>query len=237
MVNTEIRLICSQSWQSSVQSAQTRPEQNMAQIMRSLLQKLKRVEKITRPFRYDWNQIPYACTVEVTNRFKGLDLIEILKNYGKRFVTWYRRRWSKPSPRKRNVKRLSEEALQIAEQRREAKRKGEKERYTHLNAEFQRIARRDKKCFLSEQWKEIEENNRVGKIRGCSKKRRDTKGIFHWKMSTIKERNGMDLKEEDRRRGGKNTQNNCIKKVLLENHAGVITHLESVIWSAKSSGP
>ena len=142
---------------------------NMAQIMRSLLQKLKRVEKITRPFRYDWSQIPYACTVEVTNRFKGLDLMEILKNYGKRFVTLYRTRWSKPSLRKRNVKRLSEEALQIAEQRREAKRKREKERYTHLNAEFQRIARRDMKAF-SDQCKEIEENNRVVKIRDCSNK-------------------------------------------------------------------
>ena len=124
--------------------------------------KLKKVGKTTRPFKYDLNQIPYDCTVEVTNRFKGLDLIECQKNYGWRFVTLYRRQWSKTSPGKRNVKRqkwLSEEALQIAEKRREAKGKGEKKRYTRLNAEFQRIARKDKKAFLSDQCKEIEENN------------------------------------------------------------------------------
>ena len=90
---------------------------------------------------------------------------------------------------------MSEEALQIAEERREVKGKGEKERYTHLNAKFQRIARRDKKPFLSEQCKEIEENNRKGKPRDFFKKIRDTKGTFHAKMSTIKDRNGMDLTE------------------------------------------
>ena len=96
---------------------------------------------------------------------------------------------------------LSEEALQIAEKRREAEVKGEKERYTHLNAEFQRIARRDKKVFLGDQCKEIEENNRMGKTRDLFKKIRDTKGIFHAKMGTIKDRNGMDLTEaEDTKR-------------------------------------
>ena len=85
--------------------------------------------------------------------------------------------------------------LQIAEERKEVKGKGEKERYTHLNAEFQRIARRDKKAFLSDQCKEIEENNRIGKIRDLFKKIRDTKGTFHAKMSTINDRNGMDLTE------------------------------------------
>ena len=92
---------------------------------------------------------------------------------------------------------LCEEALQIAEKRREAKGKGEKERYTHLNAEFQRIPRRDKKDFLSNQCKEIEENNRMGKTRDLFKKLRDTKAIFHAKMGTIKERNGMDLTEAE----------------------------------------
>ena len=90
---------------------------------------------------------------------------------------------------------MSEEALQIAVKRREVKSKGEKERYKDLNAEFQRIARRDKKAFLSDQCKEIEENNRMGKIRDLFKKIRDTKGIFHAKMGTIKDRNGMDLTE------------------------------------------
>ena len=93
------------------------------------------------------------------------------------------------------AKWLSEEALQIAEKRREAKGKGEKERYTQLNAEFQRIGRRDKKAFLSDQCKEIEENNRMGKTRGLFKKIRDTKGTFHAKMGTIKDRNGTDLTE------------------------------------------
>ena len=95
----------------------------------------------------------------------------------------------------KKAKWLSGEALQIAVNRREAKGKGEKERYTHLNAEFQRIARRDKKVFLSDHWKEIEENNRMGKTRDLFKKIRDTKGTFHAKMESIKNRNGMDLTE------------------------------------------
>ena len=103
---------------------------------------------------------------------------------------------SRPSPRKRNPEKQNgclREALQIAVKRREAKSKGEKERYKHLNAEFQRMARRDKKAFLSDQCKEIEDNNRMGKTRDLFKKIRDTKGIFHAKMGTIKDRNGMDL--------------------------------------------
>ena len=99
--------------------------------------------------------------------------------------------------------------------RREAKSKGEKESYKHLNAEFQRIARRDKKAFFSNQCKNIEENNRVGKTRDLFKKIRDTKGTFHAKMGSIKDRNGMDLTETEYiRRGGKNTQNNYIKKIF-----------------------
>ena len=108
---------------------------------------------------------------------------------------------------------MSDEALQIAEKRREAKGRGEKERYTHLNAEFQRIARRNKKAFLSAQCKEIEENNRMGKTRDLFKKIRGTKGTFHAKIDSIKDRNGMDLTEQKiLRRGGKNTQKNCTKK-------------------------
>ena len=106
------------------------------------------------------------------------------------------------------------EALQIAVKRREAKSKGEKERYKHLNAEFQRIARRDKKAF-SIQCKEIEEKNRMGKTRDLFKKIRDTKGTFHAKMGSIKDRNGMDLTEaEILRRDGKNTQKNCTKRIF-----------------------
>ena len=108
-------------------------------------------------------------------------------NYGWRFVTLYRRQGARPSQRKTDAKKarwLSEKALKIAVIRREAKSKGEKERYTHLNAEFQRIARRDKKAFLSDQCKEIEENNRMGKTRNLFKKIRDTKGTFHTKMGS-----------------------------------------------------
>ena len=132
-------------------------------------------------------------------------------NYGLRFMTLYRRQGSRPSPWKRNAKKakwLSREALQINVKRREVKSKGEKERYKHLNAEFQRIARRDKKASLSDQCKEIEETNRMGKTRDLFKKIRDTKGTFHAKMGSIKDRNSMDLTEvEDvkKRRGGKNT--------------------------------
>ena len=141
-------------------------------------------------------------------------------NIGQRLVTLYRRQGLRPSPRKRNAKKakwLSEEALQIVVKRREAKSKGEKERYTHLNAEFQRIARRDKKAFLSDQWKEIENNNRMGNTRDLVKKISDIKGIFHAKMGTKKDRNGMDLTEAEAiRRGGKNTQKNCTKKITTQ---------------------
>ena len=103
--------------------------------------------------------------------------------------------------------------MEIAVKRRDVKGKEEKERYTYLNAESQRIARRDKKAFLSDQCKEIEENNRMGKTRVLLKKIRDTKGPFHAKMGTIKDRNVIDLMEaEDIKRGGKNTQNNCTKR-------------------------
>ena len=124
----------------------------------------------------------------------------------------------KTIPKKKKCKKakwLSEEALQIAVKRREAKRKGEKERYTHLNAEFQRIARKDKKAFLTDQCKEIEENNRMGKTRDLFKKLRDTKETFHATMGSMKDRNGMDLTEaEDIKKSGKNTQN-CTKKIFM----------------------
>ena len=116
-------------------------------------------------------------------------------NYEQRFVTGI-----KTIPKKKKCKKakwLSEEALQIAVKRREVKSKGGKERYPHLNAEFQKIARRDKKGFLSDQCKEIEESNRMGKTRGLIKKIRDSKGTFHAKMGTIKDRNGMDLTETE----------------------------------------
>ena len=140
-------------------------------------------------------------------------------NYGMRFVTLYRRQGSRPSSWKRNAEKqngcLRRPYLQRAVKRREAKSKGEKERYKHLNANFQRIARRDKKAFLSNQCKEIEENKRMGKTRDHVRKMRDTKGIFHAKMGSIKGKNCLDLTEaEDIKKGGKNTQKNFTKKIF-----------------------
>ena len=137
----------------------------------------------------------------MTNRLKGLDLVDrvseelwtevrdIVQEAGIKAIP-KKKKWKK-------AKQLSEGALQIAEKRREAKGKEEKERYIHLNAEFQRIARREKKAFLSDQWKEIEESNRMEKTRDGLKKIRDTKGTFHAKMSTAKDRNSMDLTEAE----------------------------------------
>ena len=162
---------------------------------------MKTVGKTNRPLRYDLNQIPYDYTVEVRNRFKGLDLIDrvpdelwmevhdIVQETGVKTI---------PMEKKcKKAKWLSEEALQIAVKRKEAKSKGEKERYKHLNAEFQRIARKDKKAFLSDQCKEIEEKNRMEKTRDLFMKIRDTKGTFHVKMGSIKDRNGRDLTEAE----------------------------------------
>ena len=128
--------------------------------------------------------------------------------------------------------------LQTAEKRREAKSKGEKERYKHLNAEFHRMAR--KKGFLSDQCKEIEENNRMGKTRDLFKKIRDTKGTFHAKMGSLKDRNGMDLTEaEDIKKRWQEYTEELYKKDLHspDNQDGVITHLVQTSWNVKSSGP
>ena len=136
----------------------------------------------------------------------------------------------------KKVKWLSEEALQIAVKRREVKSKGENERYKHLNSEFQRIARRDKKAFLSGQCKEIEENNRMGKTRDLFKKIRDTKGTFHAKMGSIKDRNHMDLTEaEDIKKRWQKHIEELYKKDLNDphNHDGVITRLEPDILECK----
>ena len=124
---------------------------------------------------------------------------------------------------------MSDEALQISEKRKDTKGKGEKERYTHLNAEFQRIARRDKKAFLSGQCKEIEENSRMGKTKDLFKKIRDAKGIFHAKMGTVKDKNGMDLtKAEDIKKRWQEFTEELYKEDLHDpdNHDTVISHLE-----------
>ena len=167
------------------------------------------------------------------NRFKGLGLIDrepddlwtevrdIVQETGIKTI---------PMEKKcKKAKWLSEEALQIAGKRKEVKSKGEKERYSHLNAEFQRIDRRDKKAFLSDQCKEIEENNRMGKTGDLFKKIGDIKGTFQAKMGSIKDRNGMDLTEaEDIKKRWQEYTEELYKKDLHEpdNHNGVITDLE-----------
>ena len=185
--------------------------------------------------------------MELRTRFKGLDLLDrepddlwtevhdIVQEIGIKTIPkkkkWKKTEWS------------SEEALQIAMKRREAKTKGDKERYTHLNAEFQRIARREKKPFLSNQCKEIEENNRMGKTRDLFNEIRDTKGTFHAQMGSIKDRNGMDLTEADDIKKRWQEYTELYKKDLHDpdNHDGVITHLEpdimeyEVKWALEST--
>ena len=196
--------------------------------------KLKKLEKTTRPFRYYLNQIPYDY--EVTNRFKRLGLIDrVPKELWMEVCNIVQETMIKTIPEKRKCKKAKwfpEEALQIAEKRREAKGKEKKEIYTHLNREFQHIGRREKIAFLSGQCKVIEENNRMGKTRDLCKKIRDTKGSFHVNMGTIKEINIMELTEaEDIKKRWQElykTLKNYTKKDLSDsdNHDGVITLLE-----------
>ena len=158
--------------------------------------------------------------MEVTNRFKGLDLIDrVPKELWMEVRDIVQETGIKTIPKKQKCKKakwLSEEALQIAEKRREAKGKGEKVRHTHLNTEFQRLARRDKKAFFSNQCKEIEENNRMGKTRDLFKKIRDIKGTFHAKMGSIKDRNGMELTEtEDIKKRWQEYTEELYKKIFM----------------------
>ena len=183
------------------------------------------------------------------NRFKGLELIDRVPD-----ELWtdvqvpdiVQERGIKAIPMEKKCKKakwLSEEALQIAVIKREVKSKGEKERYSHLNGEFQRIARRDKKAFLSDECKEKEEDNKMGKTRDLFQKIRDTKGTFHAKMGSIKDRNGMDLTEaEDIKKRCREYTEQLHKKDLHDpdNHDSVITHLEpdilecEVKWALES---
>ena len=182
--------------------------------------------------KHDLNQIPYDYTVEVKNKSKGLDLIDRVPDELLTEVhdVVQETEINTISKKKKcnKAKGLSEEPLQIAVKRREDKSKGEKKRYTHLNAEFQRIARRDKKAFLSDQCKEIGDNNRMGKTRDLFKKIRDAKEIFHAKMGSIKDRNGMDLTEAEGIKRWQEYTKELYKKDLydLDNHDGVITHLK-----------
>ena len=203
---------------------------------------MKKVGKTTRPLGYDLNQIPYDYTVEVRNRFKGLDLIDrVPEELWTEVRDIVQETGIKTIPKKKKCKKakwLSEEALQIAVKRK-VKSKGENERYIHLNAGFQRIERRNKKAFLSNQRKEIEEN-RMGKTRDLFKKTRDTKGTFHAKMGSIKDRNGMDLTEDIKKRWQEYTKELYKKDIHNPDiHDCMITHLEpdilecEVKWALK----
>ena len=182
--------------------------------------------------------------MEVRNRFKGLDLIHrVPDELWNEVHDIVQETGIKTIPMEKKCKKaqwLSEEALQIAVKRREAKSKGQKERYKHLKAEFQRIAKRDKKAFLSTQCKEIEENNRTGKTRDLFKKIRDTKGTFNAKMGSIKDRNGMDLTEAEDIKKKWQEYTEELHKNDQDNHDGVITHLEpdilecEVKWALES---
>ena len=183
---------------------------------------MEKVGKSIRPFRYDLNQIPYNYTVEVTNRFKGLDLIDrVPEELWRDILDIIQEAVIKTIPKKKKCKKakwLSEVALQIAVKRREAKGKEEKERYIHLNAES-----------LRDQCKEIEENNRMEKTRDLFKKIRDSKGTFHAKKGTVKDRNGMDLTEvENIKQRWQEYTKEIFKKDLHDpdNHDAVITHIE-----------
>ena len=181
--------------------------------------------------------------MEVRNRFKGLDLIgrvhdelwmearDIVQETGIKTIC--------KKKKCKKAKWLPEEALKIAVKRREAKSKGQKERYTHLNAEFQRIAKRDKKLFLSDECKEIEENSRMGEIRDIFKKIRDTKGTFHAKRGTIKDRKSMDLTEAEDIKMRWQEYTELYQKVLHDpdNHDGVITHIEPDILESEIKWP
>ena len=181
--------------------------------------------------RYDRNQTLCDYTVELISRFKGLDLVDrVPEELWTEVHDTVQEAGVKTIPKKkkcRKAKWLPEEALQIAEKRTDAKSKGGKERYKHLNAIFQRIARRDEKAFLSDQCKEIEENNRMGKTRDLFNKIRDTKGTFHT-IGTIRDRNGMDLTEAEDSKKRWQECTELYKKDLPnpDNHNGVITHLE-----------
>ena len=190
---------------------------------------LKKVGKTTRLFRYEKNQIPYNYTVEVINRFKGLDLLDrVPKELWTEVCDIVQEAVIKTSPRKEMQKgKMVVWGGNSWEKR--SQRQGKKKNYIHLNAEFQRIARSDKKAFLSDQCKEIEKNNRMEKTRDLFKEIRNTKVIFHTKMGTIKDRNSMDLKEaEDIKKRWQEYTEELYKKDLNDpdSHDDVITHLE-----------
>ena len=190
-------------------------------------------KKTTRPFRYDLDQIFYDYTVEVTNRFKELDLIErVPEELWTEVHNIVQAAVIKTIHKKKKCKKekwLSEEALQRPKKIRETKGKGEKEIYIHLNAEFQKIVKKDKKAFLSNQCTEILENGRMRKTSNLFKKIRDIKGTFHAKIGTIKYRNGMDLTEaENTKKWWQVYTEELYKKDLhdTDDHDGVINHLE-----------
>ena len=192
--------------------------------------------KTTKPLRYDLNQIPYGHTVEVIKRSKGLDLGDkVSEELWKEVHNIVQEVVTKTIPKKKKCKKvkwLSEEALQIAEERREAKGKGGRERYNQVNGEIQRKVRRDKKAFFNKQCKEIKENHRMAKTRALFKKIGDIKGTCHARMGMIKDRNSMDLTEAEKiKKRWQEYTDELYKRGLndWDNHNGVVTHLKPEI--------
>ena len=200
---------------------------------------MKTVRKTTRPFRYDVNQIPDDYTQKVTDSRDRSDRVP--EELSMEVCNTVQEAVIKTILKKKKCNKAKWLSEKVLEKRRDMKGKGEEERYTHLNVEFQRIVRRDKKAFLSEQWKQTEVNNRMGKTRDLFKKIRDTKGTFHAKMGTIKDRNSKALREAEEIKKRWQEYTELYKKGLNNsyNHDGVVTHLEPDILpgAVRSSGP
>ena len=190
--------------------------------------KLKKAGKTTRPARYDLNQIPYEYGGKVMSRSKGLDLVNsVPEELRMEVCNIVQEAGNKTIPKKKKSKKAewsSEEALQTAEERREVKSKGERERHTQPNTEFRRTARRDKKTFFNEQSLKIEPNSRRGKTRDLLRTIGNIKGTFRPQMGAIKDRNGRHLAEDIKKRDGKNTRKNCTKKILMN-------WITTMVWS------
>ena len=203
MVNIKIRLVLFFAAKDGVRKR--RPGADYSSDRQHLFTKfslkLKKVGKVTRSFRYDLNQTSYDYTVEVMNRFKGLDMVNrVPEELWTEICNIMLKAVTKTISKKNKCKKskwLYKEALQIDEGRKEVKGKEERERYIQLNAEFQRVARRDKKVLLSKQCKEVEANNRMGKTKDLFKNIREIKRTFHAKIGMIKDRNGKDQTEAE----------------------------------------
>ena len=220
-------ILCSQRWRNSIPSAETRPGVDCGSDHERLIARfrlnLKKPGKTPRPFRYDLNQIPYDYTVEVIHRFKGLDRIDRVSEHCTGGSDH-----NHPKEKERKQSGCLRRLYKQLRKERGVKGKAERERYTQLNTESPRIAMRDKMAILTEQCREIEENNRMRNTKDFFKKIGDIKGTFHARMSTRKDRNGKDLIEAEEMKERWQEYTELYQKGLndLDNHDDVVTHLE-----------